>query len=80
MAIAVNIGALVLVIAMCWVGVRWLAGRVHGRRGLPGRARRGIDDTGQPCRECDGVGAVHHFGKIQPCPVCEGTGVERAPF
>ena len=76
MLVLVNIGALVIVVALCWFGLRYVSGRVHSRR----LTRVGGKPDGQPCRECDGVGAVHHFGRIQPCPICEGTGVERAPF
>lgn len=81
MALVANIVALVLVVAICWFGMRWLARRVHGHGDLdaeledlltPGEVRK--------CPECGGVGATRQRGQILPCPACEGTGVQNASF
>ena len=34
----------------------------------------------EPCNECAGVGARQRLGRLEPCPVCDGTGVDRATF
>ena len=72
-AIVLNLVALILVIGLSWVGMMWMAGRVH-RRGR-GIQLTELDAPGEPCHECDGVGAKQRLGAIEPCPVCEGTGV-----
>ncbi len=74
-AVAVNLLALVLVLGISWVGMMWLAGRVH-------RASDVLDDewvitaveVGDPCPECDGVGAKQKLGGLTMCELCEGTG------
>lgn len=73
MAIVLNLVALLLVIGLSWVGMMWLAGRVHRKdRGIP---LVDVGEPGEPCHECDGVGAKQRLGALEPCPVCEGTGV-----
>lgn len=81
MAIVLNLLALVLVVGISWFAMVWLSTRVH--RGL------GVDDEADesslglsehPCRTCKGVGAQQRLGRLEPCPVCEGTGVETASF
>ena len=74
-AVALNLLALVLVLGISWVGMMWLAGRVHGRE-------EGEDEewvitpvgVGDPCPECDGVGAKRRLGGLSMCQLCEGTG------
>ena len=88
MAFALNLLALLMVIGLCWAAMMWLSGRSHGH----GRSSIvTIDDfdsdnvqfvdTGAnamaPCGTCDGVGASHRRGRLQPCPQCEGTGILR---
>ncbi len=73
-AIALNLLALVLVVGFCWLGMMWMAGRLHGR------ARENEEwvitrvEVGDPCPECDGVGARQRRGALEPCGLCEGTG------
>lgn len=74
-AVALNLLALVLVLGISWVGMMWLAGRVHRKGGI-------VDDewvitaveVGDPCPECDGVGAKQRLGGLTMCELCEGTG------
>lgn len=102
MAIAVNLLALLLVVGISWLGMMWMAGRVHGRvdEAPPGpdlepydAERDGSFDlpadqsagpsharSDEPCGECGGIGAKQRLGRLEPCPVCEGTGVDRATF
>lgn len=74
-AVALNLLALVLVLGISWVGMMWLAGRVHGQD-----AADGADwiitavEVGDPCPECDGVGAKQRLGGLSMCELCEGTG------
>ncbi|MFN3216117.1 MAG: hypothetical protein ACE367_06445 [Acidimicrobiales bacterium] len=78
MAMLLNLVALGLVLGLSWVGMMWLAKRVHRQQG------RSSSDTewaitrieeGDPCPECDGVGARQRLGRLVVCPLCEGTGV-----
>lgn len=79
MALALNILALVLVVAISWVAMVYLGARIHARR-----RREEVDEPlaewmpakDTPCESCKGVGAVHKRGSIVPCPVCEGTGIQ----
>ena len=74
-AVALILLALVLVLGISWVGMMWLAGRVH---------RHDVEETeewvitavevGDPCPECDGVGAKQRLGGLSMCELCEGTG------
>ena len=74
-AVVLNLVALVLVVGLSWIGMMWLAGKVH---------RTGIGDdedwtitalhAGDPCPECDGVGAKPKVAGLEPCGLCEGTG------
>jgi hypothetical protein len=74
-AVVLNVVALVLVVGISWFGMMWLAGRVHGHAD-------DVDEewmitelrTGDPCPECDGVGAKPNMGGLAPCELCEGTG------
>lgn len=70
-----NLVALVLVVGISWVGMMWLARHVH-RHGV-GSEEWVITEvhSGDPCPECDGVGAKTRLGGLEPCPLCEGTGV-----
>ncbi len=90
MAFALNIVALLLVVGLSWGAMMWLSGRSHGH-GSPahegrnqGRARAGrssgdtsvYGDSESRCARCEGVGAHHRRGRLEPCPVCDGTGVD----
>lgn len=85
MALAVNILALVLVIAFVWVGMVWFSGWFHRRSG-PHAPDGDVEitshphDSEAPCRRCDGVGATVRRGDLRPCERCEGTGVDPAFF
>ena len=79
-AILLNLLALTLVLGISWLGMMWLASKVH---------RGSSDDQdedwvisevhpGDPCPECEGVGARQKLGRLEPCPLCEGTGVYTA--
>ena len=63
MAFLMNLLALVLVVAISWFGMMWLAGKFHGR-----------PQADAPCKHCKGTGARHKLGRLEPCPACEGTG------
>jgi hypothetical protein len=79
-AILASIGSLLMVLAICAVGMRWLASRVHGHgHGDIDRELRSLIDDDR-CLECDGLGATRSRGELRPCIVCEGTGIQRAPF
>lgn len=71
-----NLVALILVVGISWVGMMWLAGRVH-RHGDGPDEEWVISEvhSGDPCPECDGVGAKSRLGGLEPCPLCEGTGI-----
>ena len=78
MALALNIIALVLVVAISWLGMVWLGGRIHARRkerDLDEPRAEWMPEPDSPCDVCKGVGAVHKRGSIRPCPMCEGTGI-----
>ncbi|MFV2039956.1 MAG: hypothetical protein ACC660_06910 [Acidimicrobiales bacterium] len=74
MAFVLNLVALVLVVGISWGGMMWLGTKLH--------ARDKTDDEwvitevrpGDPCPECDGVGAKRSLGHVEPCPLCEGRG------
>ncbi len=74
-AFVLNVVALVLVVGISWFGMMWLAGRVH-------RHTETVDEewvitelhAGDPCPECDGVGAKQRLSGIAPCELCDGTG------
>jgi len=78
-AMVVNLVALGLVLGISWVGMNWLARRVHRQQGRTAieSDQWGITriDEGDPCPECDGVGARQRLGRLAVCPLCEGTGV-----
>ena len=74
MAIVLNLLALVLVVGISWLGMLWLAGRVHGHA-PPEEAEVDAGDPGDPCPACGGIGATQKLSGIEPCPICEGTGV-----
>jgi len=78
MALALNVLALVMVLGMCWMAMMWLSGRSHGfgaeRHGLTADAVAERPET-DACSVCEGVGAKHASGKLEPCGVCRGTGV-----
>ena len=76
MAILLNLLALALVVAIAWLGMMWLAGKVHSRD-ADGEQEWMITEVhpGDPCPECAGVGAKQRFGSLHPCPLCDGTGV-----
>ena len=78
MAILASIGSLLMVLAICAVGMRWLASRVHGHGNIDRELQNLIDDD--RCLECDGLGATRSRGELRPCTVCEGTGTQSAPF
>lgn len=84
MLILLNLAALLLVVAISWFGMMWMAGRVHGKDAKPttqndaGRLDHPSGGRDKPCRGCKGSGAKHRMGKLEPCPVCEGTGVQPA--
>ena len=74
-AVALNLLALVLVLGISWVGMMWLAGRVHGKD--EGDVEEWVItavEIGDPCPECDGVGAKQRLGGLTTCELCEGTG------
>lgn len=72
-AVVLNVVALLLVIGISWFGMMWLAGRVH-RHGE--EEQWGVTELhyGDPCPECDGVGAKQLISGLAPCELCEGTG------
>jgi hypothetical protein len=70
--------ALLLVVGICAIGMRWLVARVHGHGDIDAELRSLTDD--ERCFECSGSGATRSRGGLRPCPVCEGTGTLRAPF
>ena len=74
-ALGVNLLALVLVLGISWMGMMWLAGKVH-RHAHAEEEVWGITrvEVGEPCPECEGVGASQHLGKLEACGLCEGTG------
>lgn len=78
MAILASVGSLLLVLAIGAAGMRWLALKVHGRRDLDSEFEAMVGDD--RCVECAGSGAKRSGGELRPCPVCQGTGVMRAPF
>jgi len=82
--VAINIASLLVVIALCVVAVNWVSGWVHSRRrDDPDAELSHLDWTAgaeSPCRECNGSGALTRLGRIQPCPVCEGTGIQQTVF
>ncbi len=69
-----NVAALVLVLGFCWLGMAWMAKRVHRARGVP-RAGSTPGAEVDTCRACEGVGAKRRLGRLEPCPICEGRGV-----
>jgi hypothetical protein len=77
-AVVMSLVALLLVVGICIVGMRWLVARVHGHGDIESEFRAMVDD--QQCFECNGSGATRSRGELRPCPVCDGTGTLRAPF
>lgn len=84
MVLAIDILALVLVIAFVWIGMVWFSGWFHRRTSPKDMDGDVVVDEGwhrpteDPCRRCDGVGARITRGDIRPCERCEGTGVDPA--
>ena len=81
MAIALNLVALLLVLAFVWAGMVLMSGHLHKKR-----LERGLPDgdpdrkwnapaPDDPCPECGGVGAHPRRGSLEPCGSCKGTGV-----
>ncbi len=81
MAVALNLLALLIVLGMCWAAMMWLSGRFHGHGGATTQQVDGVGDLSLPklpeeaCAVCEGVGAHHLRGKLEPCRECFGTGV-----
>lgn len=81
MAVALNLIALLLVLAFVWGGMVVMSGYFHRKRLEGDLPDDGIDrewdppDRNQPCPECRGVGAHPRKGSLQPCGSCQGTGV-----
>ncbi len=77
MAILLNLIALALVLGISWLGMMWLASKVHGHAPADEDEEWVIAEVhpGDPCPECDGVGARQKLGRLEPCPLCEGTGI-----
>ncbi len=73
-AVALNLVALILVLGISWVGMMWLAGRVHSKGVEVEEWVISPVEVGDPCPECDGVGAKHRISGLSPCELCEGTG------
>lgn len=78
MAVVMSLVALLLVVGICVVGMRWLVGRVHGHGNIDAEFRSLIDDD--RCHECNGSGATRSRGELRPCAACEGTGVMSTSF
>jgi hypothetical protein len=76
--VVMSLVALLLVIGICAIGMRWLVARVHGHGDIDAELRSLAHD--KRCFECNGSGATRSRGELRPCPVCEGTGILRAPF
>jgi len=70
-ALALNLVALILVLALCAAAMGWW----HEKVGAGPLLRR---RDPKACPTCEGVGAVHGVGPLRPCPDCHGTG-ERVP-
>ena len=81
MALALNLVALLLVLAFVWVAMVATSGYFHRRqrreRQPDGEMAMEPDSPTRedPCPRCGGVGAHHRRGSLTPCDSCEGTGV-----
>ncbi|MGI9623007.1 MAG: hypothetical protein ACR2PK_09245 [Acidimicrobiales bacterium] len=78
-AVALNLLALMLVVGSSWLAMMWLANRAHSRRyvdNLDAEEEWVITrvELGDPCPECDGVGAKQKLGGLETCELCEGRG------
>lgn len=71
MLIAANLLALIIVVGLCWAAMMWLSSRSARQRPPVGRTlgQQGV------CAACDGVGARSRLGRLEPCKVCQGTGI-----
>ena len=83
MALALNLIALILVVALCWVAMIGFGPRFHTAFGrdseVPDDLSELLDDESladeAPCDTCDGVGAGTVDGELITCPACFGTGI-----
>ncbi len=70
-----NLVALLLVVGLSWVAMMWLADKVHNRHASAEDWVITEVHPGDPCPECEGVGAKQRLGALDTCPMCEGTGI-----
>lgn len=80
-SLVLNVVALLLVLASCWIAMVWWGARMHRGRDEANEPEEieqwGVTrvEVGDPCPECEGVGAITKVTGLEPCPLCEGTGV-----
>jgi hypothetical protein len=74
-AFGLNLLALLLVVGISWLAMMWLTRWVHRHNDHEDEVW-GITrvDAGDPCPECDGIGARRRLGRIEACGLCEGKG------